>query len=501
MTATMTRAVQATIAALLILVGLALPASAQKRVALVIGNDTYQNVPPLRKAVNDSVTMRYTLQKRGFQVLAAENLTRRDMLDRLAAFDRMVEPGDVAFVFFSGHGFEVKGENFLLPTDVPGAAEGQEELVRDASFPAQRIIDRLQAKRARTIILVLDACRTTPFERTGTRAVAGTGGLAAMTPPPGVFVVFSAGAKETALDRMSDRDANPNSVFTRYFAEQLTTPGLSLVQIAKRTQQGVNQLAATIRHDQTPAYYDQIVGDVYLAGLGNPGAAANPPPLPAPTVAALPPQPLPQRQEPANEPVNAPIANFSRHNSGWTVSLSFVEPTTVISYRIGETGNFRDTGFLDVLDPQTRKRMPNPSFSLDSDQAAATIYVRYVDRRGEEVGPFPIKFDPLGALVRDQRKILEMTASSWLSFRDFNGLLIYYTHLMSYRCAIREVRIGIDTNLPDKVLTLPPCDPKDPSAIPSSATPYIKLPTSTKSVSVELTFRDGSQSELKTFRR
>jgi hypothetical protein len=499
MTATMTRAVQATIAALLILAGLALPASAQKRVALVIGNDTYQNVPPLRKAVNDAATMRDTLKKLGFQVLAAENLTRRDMLDRLVAFDRMVEPGDVAFVFFSGHGFEVKGENFLLPTDVPSATEGQEELVRDASFPAQRIIDRLQAKRARTIILVLDACRNNPFERTGTRAVAGAGGLASMTPPPGVFVVFSAGAKETALDRMSDRDTNPNSVFTRYFAEQLTTPGLSMVQIAKRTQQGVNQLAASIRHDQTPAYYDQIVGDVYLYGAPD---AVPPPPPPGP-VASLPPaqQPLQQRQEPASEPLNAPIANFSRHNSGWTVSLSFVEPTTVISYRVGDGGQFRDTGFLDVLDPQTRKRMPNPSFSLDADQGAATIYVRYVDRRGEEVGPFPIKFDPLGALVRDQRKILEMTASSWLSFRDFNGLLIYYTHLMSYRCAIREVRIGIDTNLPDKVLTLPPCDPKDPSAIPSSATPYVKLPTSTKSVSVELTFRDGSQSELKTFRR
>ena len=230
--------------------------------------------------------------------------------------------------------------------------------------------------------------------------------------------------------------------------------------------------------------------------------AVPPPPPPGP-VASLPPaqQPLPQRQEPASEPVNAPIANFSRHNSGWTVSLSFVEPTTVISYRVGDGGQFRDTGFLDVLDPQTRKRMPNPSFSLDADQGAATIYVRYVDRRGEEVGPFPIKFDPLGALLRDQRKILEMTASSWLSFRDFNGLLIYYTHLMSYRCAIREVRIGIDTNLPDKVLTLPPCDPRDPSAIPSSATPYLKLPPATKSVSVELTFRDGSQSELKTFRR
>jgi hypothetical protein len=115
-------------------------------------------------------------------------------------------------------------------------------------------------------------------------------------------------------------------------------------------------------------------------------------------------------------------------------------------------------------------------------------------------GPFPIRFDPEAVLLRDQRKILDMTATSWLSFRDFNGLLVYYTHLMSYRCAIRELRIGIDTAVPDKVLKLPPCDMNDPSAIPSSAMLYQKLPPATQFMSVELTYRDGSISEIKTFR-
>ena len=78
---------------------------------------------------------------------------------------------------------------------------------------------------------------------------------------------------------------------------------------------------------------------------------------------------------------------------------------------------------------------------------------------GELQGPFPIRFDPEAALIRDQRKILDMTATSWLSFREFNGLLVYYTHLMSYRCAIREVRVGIDSAVPDKVLKMPACDP------------------------------------------
>jgi len=93
-----------------------------------------------------------------------------------------------------------------------------------------------------------------------------------------------------------------------------------------------------------------------------------------------------------------------------------------------------------------------------------------------------------------------MTAASWLSFREFNGLLIYYTHLMSYRCAIREARIGIDTSVPNQVLKMPPCDMKDPSAIPYDAKPYVKLSPSNQFVSVELTYRDGSVSEIRSFR-
>jgi hypothetical protein len=68
--------------------------------------------------------------------------------------------------------------------------------------------------------------------------------------------------------------------------------------------------------------------------------------------------------------------------------------------------------------------MPNPSIELAADAPAATIQVRYVDTSGELQGPFPIKFDPEAALIHDQRKILNMTATSWLSFREFNGLPI-----------------------------------------------------------------------------
>src|SRR5260370_20772139 len=109
------------------------PAFAAKRVALVIGNNDYKNVPKLQKAVNDARTMGDTLKQLGFTVMVAENQNRQQFSQTLLAFDNAVEAGDTAFFFYAGAGFEIVGPNFLLPTDVPAAIAGQEELVREAS--------------------------------------------------------------------------------------------------------------------------------------------------------------------------------------------------------------------------------------------------------------------------------------------------------------------------------------------------------------------------------
>jgi caspase domain-containing protein len=256
-------------------------ALAQKRVALLVGNNAYQNVPVLRTAINDTHALADVLRKLNFSVVIAENQSRRAMSESLLAFDKAIEPGDIALFFFAGHGFEIHGENFLVPTDIAPIGEGQEELLRDAAYPAARIVERLQARGARTTILVLDACRNNPFERPGGRGLMGPGGLAPMTPAEGVFILFSAGAKQVALDRLSARDGEPNSVFSRNFVRELQEPGLTLVQIAKRTQMDVRQMAATVGRDQTPAYYDQIVGDIIFNGSDNRAAAAVPPPVQA----------------------------------------------------------------------------------------------------------------------------------------------------------------------------------------------------------------------------
>ncbi|HLN09525.1 MAG TPA: caspase domain-containing protein [Xanthobacteraceae bacterium] len=517
-------------------------ASAQDRVALVVGNAGYVNANVLPNPGNDARAVARTLREIGFDVAEGFDLDRNGMERMVREFLHKTATARLALLFYAGHGLQVDGRNYLVPVDA------KLESPSDLSFETielDKILDNLNDS-SRANIIILDACRDNPLARTfaarlgASRSAAVSSGLAGYSNlGTGTLIAFSTAPGAVALD-----GNGANSPFTRALARHMRTPGLEVRQMLTRVRADV---AAETRSRQIPWDNSSLLGEVYLAGPVRPEqqrvdvvpapaadeilwgtikdsglsamfqefvkkypdsphtaeARARADQLKNKEVAMLPPAAGVQidKLKEAAEPANGPIASFTRHNGGWTVVFSFAEPATGISWRLGETVDFRETGFLDTLDPRTRKRMPNPAIQLDADQAATTIYVRYVDASGTLAGPFPIRFDPDAALEREQRKILEMTAGSWLAFREFNGLLLYYTHLMSYRCAIRQVRIGLDSAVPDRAITLPPCNRKDPMAIPSDAQPYLKVPPTTRSVSVELTFRDGSVSELKTFRR
>jgi hypothetical protein len=153
-----------------------------------------------------------------------------------------------------------------------------------------------------------------------------------------------------------------------------------------------------------------------------------------------------------------------------------------------------------MLDQRTGQRMPNPSFPLPSKAEAVVIQVRYQTVDGS-VGPFPIRFDPDVALYREQKQILESMPTNWVSFRDFNGTLVYFTTLVTYRCAISELRYGLDDAKPLQRYDLPTCNAKDPFSVPENAKLYIKVPAKTKAINLQVTWRDGTESEISTVQR
>jgi hypothetical protein len=276
----------------------AAPAEAAKRVALVVGNNDYANLPAdrqLRNAVADARIVRAALEGLGFEVMHGENLGRSALVDRLFDFTARLGTGDTAFFFFAGHGVALSGANYLLPSDIPAAratGRAEEGRLADQAVAEAQVIDRIAATGARVVIVVLDACRNNPLQTADRRSVGGSRGLARVEPVRGVFGIYSAGFGQEALDSLGAEDRHPNSVFTRVFVEKLRTPGLDLKAVATETRRAVADMAARIGHDQFPAYYDQILGgDVYLAGVPSAGGAAPPPAPIVPPVLPPPPDP------------------------------------------------------------------------------------------------------------------------------------------------------------------------------------------------------------------
>lgn len=242
-----------------------LATAANRRWALVVGVDGYQNREDLKKARNDAQAVSQALTGLGFEVRTLYDPTRRDMNGAVSTIANQIDPGDEVLFYFAGHGVEVDGRNFLLPSDVPMINLGDESYLTGESIAADRVLDTFQKRGARTTVMILDACRNNPFPSDGKRSVGGARGLVRMSPPEGAFILYSAGAGQTALDRLSDGDADPNSVFTRALLPRLNDPTMSLHQLAKQVRRDVQDLASTVNHDQFPAYYDQMSGDLFLA--------------------------------------------------------------------------------------------------------------------------------------------------------------------------------------------------------------------------------------------
>ena len=235
------------------------PVVMARRRALVVGNETYKNVPVLENAAEDARAMAVALTGLGYEVDTHIDLTERGFKRALREFRADLNGGEEVLFFFAGHGVQLGNSNFLLPTDL---GSDSAEQVKDESIELQKVLNDLADQKTKFALAVIDACRDNPFKQNG-RAIGGRG-LAPTTAATGQMVMFSAGAGQQALDKLGDQDKGKNGLFTRVFLEEMKRPGVSVDRVLRNVRQRVVDLARSVGHEQVPALYDQAVGEFYF---------------------------------------------------------------------------------------------------------------------------------------------------------------------------------------------------------------------------------------------
>ena len=229
------------------------------RKALIIGNDLYTDVPKLQNAAADAEAMSKALEGAGFKVSKHLNLNEKAFKQALRDFRLNIQGGDEVLFFFAGHGVQLGSANYLLPTDIKG---DHEEQVKDEAIQLQKVLDDLQEKKTKFALAVIDACRDNPFKSQG-RAIGGRG-LAPTSAATGQMIMFSAGSGQQALDKLGTHDKNKNGLFTRVFLKEMLKPGVSVDRVLRNVRNEVVTLAKGVGHEQTPALYDQAVGEFFF---------------------------------------------------------------------------------------------------------------------------------------------------------------------------------------------------------------------------------------------
>ncbi len=217
--------------------------------ALIIGNDTYEFVAKLQNARADAQAMAKSLSNLGYHVTLRTDLFEKSMRATIRQFKESVNSGDEVLFFYAGHGLQLGGTNYLLPTDIKGESEDQ---VKDEAMQLQRLLDDMGEKSAKFTLALIDACRDNPFPKRG-RAIGGRG-LAPTTAASGQMIIFSAGSGQQALDKIGPGDKNPNGLFTRMFLEEMYAPGTRVDNVVREVRKKVVEVARSIGHDQVTAF-------------------------------------------------------------------------------------------------------------------------------------------------------------------------------------------------------------------------------------------------------
>jgi len=230
----------------------------KRRIALVIGNSAYQFAPNLTNPANDEADVAQVLRALNFDVVEGQNLDRHGMEEAIRQFGHKLNDADLALFFYSGHGLQVEGKNYLVPVDA------KLERVSDLSLDAidmGTVLAQMESDQ-RVNLVFLDACRDNPLVRSlarsiGNRSITLSQGFRPIEGALGTMIAYSTQPDNVALD-----GTGRNSPFTTALVKHLTDHGIDIDVVMKRVRADV--IAAT-HQKQIPWDHSSLVGEVVLA--------------------------------------------------------------------------------------------------------------------------------------------------------------------------------------------------------------------------------------------
>ncbi|MGX9179722.1 caspase family protein [Mesorhizobium sp. BHbdii] len=229
----------------------------ERRVAFVIGNSDYQEISALKNPAKDVVDVSNTFRSAGFDVFVASNLTKLQFEGQFRNYLAAVDGADVAVVYYSGHGFQIGGENFLIPVDasLKDAA--------DVEVQAIKLNDVLQQMRSKSKIqvIILDACRNNPFPRKDywlrDQLITASGtGLAQVRSSLNTLIAFATEPGAVAYDGAGDL-----SPFSFAFSRRALAPNQEIRTVMAAVRRDVVEATKGL---QVPWENSSLIDEVFL---------------------------------------------------------------------------------------------------------------------------------------------------------------------------------------------------------------------------------------------
>ena len=229
----------------------------KKRLALVVGNATYEHGGSLKNAVNDAQAMARKLQALGFEVWEYENVDQRQLKQAINQFGQKLRDFEVGLFYYAGHGIQHKGLNFMVP--VEANLQTAEQIEFDC-VAADRVLAFMETAQTKVNVIIMDACRNNPFERSWHRSGNGSG-LAVMDSPAGTLIAYA-----TAPGRVADDGPDANGLYTSALLTYLGNPDLTIEQVFKKVR---TEVAEKSKGAQIPWETTSLTGDDFYFSVKN----------------------------------------------------------------------------------------------------------------------------------------------------------------------------------------------------------------------------------------